>query len=68
MRIAATAVVTRPVPTPWTHRRQLMGLGANYVHTHLWSSFAIRDGNLITSQLNYSGTETARLVIEALGR
>jgi putative intracellular protease/amidase len=34
----------------------------------LWRSFAIRDGNLITGQQNFSGGETARLVVDALGR
>ena len=29
---------------------------------------ALRDGNLITGQQNFSGEATARLVIEALGR
>jgi putative intracellular protease/amidase len=31
-------------------------------------SLAVRDGNLVTGQQNFSGAETARLVIEALGR
>jgi putative intracellular protease/amidase len=30
--------------------------------------FAIRDGNLVTGQQNFSGGETARLIIETLGR
>jgi putative intracellular protease/amidase len=33
-----------------------------------WRGFAIRDGNLVTGQQNFSGGETARLVIETLGR
>jgi len=28
----------------------------------------VRDGNLITGQQNFSGEETARLLVEALGR
>lgn len=32
------------------------------------TGFAIRDGNLLTGQQNFSGTETAKLVIESLGR
>jgi putative intracellular protease/amidase len=31
-------------------------------------AFAVRDGNLITGQQNSSRGETARLVIETLGR
>jgi putative intracellular protease/amidase len=34
----------------------------------LWRGFAVRDGNLVTGQQNFSGTETANLIIEALGR
>ena len=32
------------------------------------SAFAVRDGNLITGQQQYSGTAAAELVVEALGR
>jgi putative intracellular protease/amidase len=32
-----------------------------------WRGFAIRDGNLITGQQNFCGSETAKAVIEALG-
>ena len=53
---------------PWRIEDKLKSLGANYVQAGLWRSFAVRDGNLITGQQNFSGAETARLVIEALGR
>ncbi len=53
---------------PWRIEDELKMLGANYVQAGLWKGFAIRDGNLITGQQNFSGAETARLVIEALGR
>lgn len=53
---------------PWRIEERLRSLGANYVQAGLWRSFAVRDGNLITGQQNFSGGETARLVIEALGR
>lgn len=52
---------------PWRIEDELRALGANYVQAGLWKSFAIRDGNLITGQQNFSGAETARLVITALG-
>jgi len=42
-------------------------IGANYVPAGLWRGFAIRDGNLITGQQNFSGTETAEAVATALG-
>lgn len=53
---------------PWRIEDRLRALGANYVQGGLWRSFAVRDGNLVTGQQNFSGAETARLVIEALGR
>jgi putative intracellular protease/amidase len=53
---------------PWRIEDELKKLGANYVQAGLWRAFAIRDGNLITRQQNFSGEETARLLIETLGR
>ena len=53
---------------PWRIEDELKKLGANYVHAGLWKGFAIRDGNLITGQQNFSGAETAKLIIEAVGR
>jgi putative intracellular protease/amidase len=53
---------------PWRIEDAMRGIGANYVQAGLWRSFAVRDGNLITGQQNFSGAETARLVVEALGR
>jgi putative intracellular protease/amidase len=52
---------------PWRIEDELKKLGANYVQAGLWRSFAIRDGNLVTGQQNFSGAETAKAVIEALG-
>jgi putative intracellular protease/amidase len=53
---------------PWRIEDAMKALGANYVQAGLWREFAIRDANLITGQQNFSGAETARLVVEALGR
>jgi putative intracellular protease/amidase len=53
---------------PWRIEDEMKKLGANYIQAGLWRSFATRDGNLITGQQNFSGAETARLLIEALGR
>jgi putative intracellular protease/amidase len=39
----------------------------NFVVHSMFKPFAIRDGNLITGQQQYSGAAAARLVIEALG-
>lgn len=53
--------------SPFRIEDELKQLGANYVQAGLWRGFAIRDGNLITGQQNFSGSETADLVIRALG-
>jgi putative intracellular protease/amidase len=53
---------------PWRIEDELRALGANYVQAGLWKGFAIRDGNLITGQQNFSGSETAQLIIDTLGR
>ena len=52
---------------PWRIEDELRRLGANYVQAGLWRAFAIRDGNLITGQQNFSGAETAHAIVEALG-
>lgn len=53
---------------PWRIEDDLKSLGANYIQAGLWRSFAVRDGNLVTGQQNFSGLDTARMVIEAVGR
>lgn len=53
---------------PWRIEDEMKRLGANYVQAGLWRGFAVRDGNLITGQQNFSGAETARAVVEALGK
>jgi putative intracellular protease/amidase len=52
---------------PWRVEDEMKKIGANYVQAGLWRGFAIRDGNLITGQQNFSGTETAEAVATALG-
>ena len=53
---------------PWRIEDELKRLAANFVQAGMWRGFAVRDGNLITGQQNFSGTETANLIIETLGR
>jgi putative intracellular protease/amidase len=53
---------------PWRIEDRMKQIGANFVQAGLWRGFAVRDGNLITGQQNFSGGETARLVVETLGR
>ena len=52
---------------PWRIEDQLKQIGANYIQAGMWRGFAVRDGNLITGQQNFSGSETAQAVIRALG-
>ena len=52
---------------PWRIEDEMRRIGANYVHAGLWRSFAIRDGDLITGQQNFSGAATAQMLVEALG-
>lgn len=42
--------------------------GTNFIVQGRFSPHAVRDGNLITGQQQYSASATARLVIEALGK
>jgi putative intracellular protease/amidase len=53
---------------PWRIEDELRALGANFIQAGLWKGFAVRDGNLITGQQNFSGGETADLIVETLGR
>jgi len=52
---------------PWRIEDELKRIGANYIQAGLWRGYAVRDGNLITGQQNFSGEETARLLVETLG-
>ena len=52
---------------PWRIEDELKKIGANYIQAGLWRGYAVRDGNLITGQQNFSGEETARLLVETLG-
>jgi putative intracellular protease/amidase len=52
---------------PWHIEDVSRQRGANYIQGGLWKAFAVRDGRLITGQQQYSGSKTARLLIEALG-
>ena len=40
----------------------------NFIVSGMFKPFAVRDGNLITGQQQYSGTAAAELVVQALGR
>ncbi|NIJ52635.1 type 1 glutamine amidotransferase domain-containing protein [Dyadobacter arcticus] len=53
---------------PWRIEDELRKIGANFIQAGLWKGFAIRDGNLITGQQNFSASETADVLIQALGQ
>jgi putative intracellular protease/amidase len=42
--------------------------GTNFIVSSRFKPFAVRDGNLITGQQQYSGAAAARLIIQALGQ
>jgi putative intracellular protease/amidase len=52
---------------PWRIEDELKKLGANYMQAGLWRGFAVRDGNLVTGQQNFSPLETADALVRALG-
>jgi putative intracellular protease/amidase len=53
---------------PWRVEDELRRLGANFIQAGAFRSFAIRDGNLVTGQQNFSGAEVALKILEAVGR
>lgn len=53
---------------PWRIEDEMKAAGANYIQAGLWRPFAVRDGNLVTGQQNFSGGATADLVVKALGQ
>ncbi len=53
---------------PWRVEDELRALGANFLQAGAFRPFAIRDGNLVTGQQNYSGAEVAKVILEAVGR
>jgi putative intracellular protease/amidase len=53
---------------PWRVEDALRERGANYLQAGAFRPFAIRDGNLVTGQQNFSGAEVAKVILEAVGR
>ena len=53
---------------PWRIEDEMKKIGANYIQAGLWRGFAVRDGNLVTGQQNFSGSETADVIAKALGQ
>jgi len=51
---------------PWRIEDELKKIGANYIQAGLWRKFAVRDGNLITGQQNFSGTPLCQATCRVL--
>ena len=51
----------------WIEQEARQIEGTNFIVSGPFRSFAVRDGNLITGQQQYSGQAAAELVVEALG-
>jgi putative intracellular protease/amidase len=63
----ADSFVGQKIQPYWIEDEAKVLANTNFVVSSMFKPFAIRDGNLITGQQQYSGTAAARLVIEALG-
>lgn len=63
----ADAFVGRRIQPFWIEEEARKIPDTNFVVSGRFRSFALRDGNLVTGQQQYSGAAAARLVIEAIG-
>ena len=63
----ADEVVGQRIQPFWIEEEARKLAGTNFIVHSPFRPFAVRDGNLITGQQQYSGAAAARLVIEALG-
>lgn len=59
--------VGRRIQPFWIEEEARQMAGTNFIVNSMFKAHAVRDGNLITGQQQYSGAAAARLVIEALG-
>lgn len=64
----ADGFVGRRIQPFWIEDEAKALPGTNFVVGSMFKPFAIRDGNLITGQQQYSGAAVADLVVQALGR
>lgn len=62
------ATVGQRIQPFWIETRAREIENTNFIVGPAFEPFAVRDGHLITGQQQASGTATARLVVEALGR
>ena len=63
----ADEFVARKIQPFWIEEEAKRIPETNFIVSGRFKAHAVRDGNLITGQQQYSGAAVARLVIEALG-
>jgi putative intracellular protease/amidase len=63
----ADSFVGKRIQPFWIEEEAKKLPGTNFIVSGRFKEHAVRDGNLITGQQQYSGTAVARLVIESLG-
>jgi putative intracellular protease/amidase len=63
----ADAFVGKRIQPFWIQEEARKVSGTNFIVSGRFKEHAVRDGNLITGQQQYSGTAVARLVIESFG-
>lgn len=64
----ADAWVGRKIQPFWIEEEARNIEGTNFVVNSMFKPFALRDGNLITGQQQFSGAAAAQLVVQTLGR
>ncbi len=64
----ADAFVGKRIQPFWIEEEAKKIDGTNFVTSGMFKPFALRDGNLVTGQQQYSGAAAAELVVQALGR
>ena len=64
----ADSFVGKRIQPFWIEEEARKLADTNFVVSGMFKPFALRDGNLITGQQQYSGAAAAELVVEALGR
>ena len=64
----ADAFVGQKIQPFWIEEEARKIAGTNFIVDSTFKPFAIRDGNLITGQQQYSGGAAAELVVKTLGR
>lgn len=64
----ADSFVGKRIQPFWIEEEARKLEGTNFIVNSMFKAFAVRDGNLITGQQQFSGAAAAELVVETLGR